>query len=166
MKHWYVIQTKYNKEVFAEINLIKQNFKTYLQKTIMYTKSKNDVKKVLKPMFSNYIFVSIDNFSKSWKKIKYTRGVRDIVNFDNSFPRVPDEFINELKSKECKGIVSLSKINLIKLGDLCKINNKFFLNYFCTVEKIYKNNKVQVLLNFLGEKIKYLVPKEEIVPTS
>ena len=56
--------------------------------------------------------------------------------------------------------------NLIKLGDLCKINNKFFLNYFCTVEKIYKNNKVQVLLNFLGEKIKYLVPKEEIVPTS
>ena len=166
MKHWYVIQTKYNKEVLAEINLIKQNFKTYLPKTIKYIKSKNNVKKVLKPMFSNYIFVSIDNFSKNWQKIKYTRGVKDIVNFNNIFPRVPEEFINELKLNESKGIVSLSKINLIKLGDLCKINNKFFLNCFCTVEKIYKNNKVQVLLSFLGEKIKYLVPKEEIVPAS
>ena len=44
MKHWYVIQTKYNKEVLAEINLIKQNFKTYLPKTIKYIKSKKDTK--------------------------------------------------------------------------------------------------------------------------
>ena len=35
----------------------------------------------------------------------------------------------------------------------------------CKIKKIYKNNKVQVLLNFLGNEIKYLVSKEDIVPS-
>ena len=33
------------------------------------------------------------------------------------------------------------------------------------IKKIYKNNKVQVLLNSLGNEIKYLVSKEDIVPS-
>ena len=165
MKHWYAIQTKHTKEFQAELNLMNQNYITYLPKTLKYIESNKEIKKILKPLFSNYIFVLIDNLKDDWSKINYTRGVKKIVNFDGSFPYVPNEIINELKSKEINGLISLSKMAILNLGTLCKINNKSFFNRLCKIKKIYKNNKVQVLLNFLENEIKYLVSKEDIVPS-
>ena len=165
MKHWYVIQTKHTKEFQAELNLMNQNFITYLPKTLKYIESNKEIKKILKPLFSNYIFVLIDNLKDDWSKINYTRGVKKIVDFEGSFPYVPQEIINELKSKEINGLISLSKMKILNLGTLCKIKNKFFFNRLCKIKKIYKNNKIQVLLNFLGNEIKYLVSKEDIVPS-
>ena len=165
MKHWYAIQTKHTKEFQAELNLMNQNYITYLPKTLKYIESNKEIKKILKPLFSNYIFVLIDNLKDDWSKINYTRGVKKIVNFDGSFPYVPNEIINELKSKEINGLISLSKMAILNLGTLCKINNKSFFNRLCKIKKIYKNNKVQVLLNFLENEIKYLVSKEDIEST-
>ena len=88
----------------------------------------DEIKKILKPLFSNYIFVLIDNLQDDWSKINYTRGVKKIVDFDGSFSYVPDEIINELKSKEINGLISLSKMTILNLGTLCKINNKSFFN--------------------------------------
>ena len=165
MKHWYVIQTKHTKEFQAELNLMNQNFITYLPKTLKYIESNKEIKKILKPLFSNYIFVLIDNLKDNWSKINYTRGVKKIVDFDGSFPHIPEEIINELKSKEINGLISLSKMTILNLGTLCKINNKSFFNRLCKIKKIYKNNKIQVLLNFLGNVIKYLVSNADIVPS-
>ena len=146
MKHWYVSQTKHTKEFQAELNLMNQNYITYLPKTLKYIESNKEIKKILKPLFSNYIFVLIDNLQDDWSKINYTRGVKKIVDFDGSFSYVPDEIINELKSKEINGLISLSKMTILNLGTLCKINNKSFFNR-------------------LWNEIKYLVSKEDIVPS-
>jgi len=165
MKSWYVIQTKHKKEFLAESNLTNQDYTTYLPKiyeTIHYRKT---IKKVLKPLFSNYLFVLVDNLKNNWSKINYTRGVKGIVDFDGSFPFVPEEFIDALKSKEINGHISLSKVSSLYRGKICRINNSAFFNHICSVEKIYKNNKVVVLLNSLENKIKYLVSKEDIVPS-
>lgn len=164
MKQWYAIQTKHTKEFQAELNLINQNYITYLPKILECVKSRKQIKKILKPLFPNYLFVLIDSLKDNWLKINYTRGVKKIVDFDGNLTHVPEETINELKSKEVKGSISLSKIATLNLGVLCKINNNSFFNCLCNIEKIYKNNKVQVLLNFSGNKIKYLVSREDIVP--
>ena len=79
MKEWFVVQTHYNLEDLALNNIKKSVFEVYCPKYLKTITHARQTKKVLKPLFPRYIFVSFNKKNNDWIKINYLRGVSSLI---------------------------------------------------------------------------------------
>ncbi len=164
MNNWYVVQTGPSKEFVAANNLASQNFNIYLPQLKRNITRFNCKQTTVKPLFPGYLFVFIDYLKDNWSKINYTRGVKKLITLGRNFLPVSKDFVDELKKKEIDGYICLSRFDNFKRGETCLIKNGIFSNKLCVIDKVYENNKVHIIFNFLGREIKYLVSRNDLEP--
>jgi len=164
MNNWYVVQTGPAKEFVAANNLASQNFNIYLPQLKRNITRFNCKQTAVKPLFPGYLFVFIDYLKDNWSKINYTRGVKKLITLGRNFLPVSRGFVDELKKKEIDGYICLSKFDNFKRGETCLIKNGIFFNKLCVIDKVYENNKIHIIFNFLGREIKYLVSRDDLEP--
>ena len=108
MKKWYVVNTKPRNEERAATNLAGGNIEALAPKIKFKKYREGKLVWVTEPMFPNYIFVKfhpIDEF----RLVKYTRGVKTIVNFNGKIIPLQDEMIEFIKTRLDNGIATLQK---------------------------------------------------------
>ena len=62
MKEWFVVQTQANSEQIAAANIKQKGFEVYYPNFFKTISHARKTKKVIKPLFPRYIFVSFNNF--------------------------------------------------------------------------------------------------------
>ena len=102
MKEWFVVQTHYNLEDLALNNIKKSGFEVYCPKYLKTITHARQTKKVLKPLFPRYIFVSFNKKNNDWIKINYLRGVSSLIMNNKYTSSLPIFFIKDLKNYELK----------------------------------------------------------------
>jgi transcriptional antiterminator RfaH len=108
MKRWYVVCTKPKNEERAAINLMAGNIEVLAPKIKLKKYKEGKFIQVVEPMFPGYIFVKfhpVDEF----RLVKYTRGIKTIVNFSGKIIPLQDELIEFIRNNLDDGVATIQK---------------------------------------------------------
>ena len=160
---WYVVQTHVNGEAKAAGHLARQGFGFYFPRYLKRRSHARKVETVVRPLFPRYLFVVIDVATQRWRSIQSTVGVSQIVCCGDSPASVDDGVISALKAREDEnGFVTLERRIRFAPGDKVRILDGAFLDILVLVEAANDRDRVAVLLELLGRKVRVFVSADLI----
>jgi len=152
MKEWFVVSTHHNSEDLAIRNLERKGFQTYCPKYFRTISHARKIKKVLRPLFPKYIFVSFDRKKDNWLNINFLRGINSLIMVNRYITSLPNFFIDNLKKYELnKGIINICDY-ITSTEDQKNFN--FLISKKKLINGLYtgikKKNQVKLLINLFG----------------
>ncbi len=151
---WYAVHTHVNKESLSEINLIRQNFITYLPKYKKIIRHARKISTVVRPLFPKYLFVKVDLIKQRWTVINSTYGVNFLISMEDKPVKISDKIINEIKSYDnSNGITDISPCSYMTIGDEVNILEGIFSGRKAIFDGLTDDNRVKVLFNLLGKEV-------------
>jgi transcriptional antiterminator RfaH len=155
---WYVVQTHINSEAKAANNLARQGFGVYFPRYLKRRSHARKVDVVARPLFPRYLFVAIDLATQRWRSIQSTIGVSHLVSWRDRPASVHDDVVGALKQREDEsGFIRLERRARFSPGDTVRILEGAFTDSLALVEGINDRERVAILLDFLGRKVRVLV---------
>jgi transcriptional antiterminator RfaH len=155
---WYVVQTHVNAETKAAANLDRQGFAVYLPRYMTRRSHARKVEMVARALFPRYLFVAIDLATQRWRAIQSTLGVSHLVCCSDQPASVEAGVISALKARECEGgFIKLGRRSAFSPGDKVRIVEGVFIDNLALVEGVSDHERVAVLLDLLGRKVRVLV---------
>jgi transcriptional antiterminator RfaH len=155
---WYVVQTHVNAEVKAGANLERQGFAVYLPRFLKRRKHARKVETVARPLFPRYLFVAIDVGTQRWRSIQSTLGVSHLVCLNGHPASIENGVLNALRARENEdGFIKLTRRSCFSPGDRVRITEGAFIDNLALVESFSDHERVAVLLDLLGRKVRVLV---------
>ena len=152
-KEWFILQIKANSHHQATKNLNQQGFETFMP--LLDTTSRKASRFIYntKPLFPGYMFIKFDKAKPGWKKINNTYGVARLVTFNSILRPIPTTFVKHLiKQYDLSG--EFLPIKKLKNGDQVKISKGPFADFISTVETYETEQRIWVLLDLMGRKVK------------
>jgi len=150
-KEWFILQYKPNAHHQAAKNLKRQGFNTFLP---LHNTTKRKASKFIdtsQPLFPGYMFVTFDRTESKWHKINSTYGVSSLITF-NSIPRsIPNIIIDDLMTR-CDSTGNILTMDNLSVGDKVKILNGPFANFVAAVESYDTDQRIWILMDFLGKR--------------
>ena len=155
---WYVVQTHVNAEAKAATNLGRQGFAVYLPRYLKRRSHARKVDNVACALFPRYLFVAIDVATQRWRAIQSTLGVSHLVCRNGQPVSVEEGVIDALKAREDEGgFIKLARRSAFSPGDKVRIVEGAFIDSLALVEGVSDHERVAVLLDLLGRKVRVLV---------
>ena len=108
VKHWYVVTTKARNEERAAVNLAQGGIDVLAPKIKFKRWREGKFTEIVEPMFPGYIFVKfhpVDEF----RLVKYTRGIKTIVNFNGRIIPLQDPLIDFIRERLVEGVATVEK---------------------------------------------------------
>ena len=160
---WYVVQTQANAENKAVAYLGRQGFMTYLPRYLKRRRHARRVDIVAAPLFPRYLFVEIDMAVQRWRAINSTFGVSRLVCNGELPAPVPDRVVDLLRNcADTAGFIQLDHRPKFKTGDRIRIREGAFYDCLGIYEGMPDHDRVGILLDLLGRKVRVLLDAEAI----
>ena len=160
---WFAVHTHPRSEFIVKENLERQGYMTYLP---MFKKTRRHARKIetiSSPLFPRYIFAGVKPDRDGWTKIKFTKGVANVVCFGSRPAKVPINVLKEFREREDdQGFVQLGNTKSLVPGDKVNVLNGFFSQYSGVIEKFAGGDRVFLLLDLLGSKFRLNTTLEHI----
>ena len=106
MLRWVAVSTKPHQEKQAELSIGQLGVECFLPQL----EEKKIIRRIRKtcigPLFPGYLFARIDPLEQ-YRMIKYTKGVRTVVEFGSSPGFVDDQIIDSIRSQMVNGCIRL-----------------------------------------------------------
>lgn len=155
---WHVVQTHANAEAKAAANLGRQGFAVYLPRYLKQRSHARKIDTVPRPLFPRYLFVAIDLATQRWRAIQSTLGVSHLVCWNGTPASVENGVIGALKAREDeRGFIKLLRRPAFSPGDRVRIVDGAFTDSLALVEGVSDRERVAVLLDLLGRKVRVVV---------
>lgn len=162
-QRWYVVQTQAQRETRAEANLRRQGFHTYLPRYLRTRRHARRVEMVARPLFPRYMFVAFNAARDSWRSVRSTYGVSDLVAVGTEPVPVPEGIVEEIRAREGEqGYVQLGLPPGVGPGSAVRLIDSLFSDYRGVLARVADGRRVEVLLEFLGREVRVLVPAASI----
>jgi transcriptional antiterminator RfaH len=160
---WYVVQTQPHAESKAMGHLIRQGFPAYLPRYLKRRRHARKIETVAAPLFPRYLFVAVDMETQRWRSIHSTFGVSRLVcNGDEPAP-VPPAVVAALQSREdAGGFVQLERRPRFAPGERVRIVDGVFADSLGLFEGMADRERVAILLDLLGRKVRILLDEGAI----
>lgn len=155
---WYVARTHPHAETKASQHLQRQGFAIYLPRYLKQRRHARRIERIAAPLFPSYVFVAVDLATQRWLSINSTIGVAKLVrNGDRPAP-VPQAIIDALKGREdADGFVQLDRRPRFLPGDKIRVVGGAFSDCFGLYEGMSNSERVAILLDLLGRKVRVTV---------
>jgi transcriptional antiterminator RfaH len=158
---WYAIYTKPNQEERADSNLKAWKVETFNPRLKERRKSRFTDKPTyqIKPLFSRYIFARF-NPEVLLNKVRFTRGVHDVVSFGKSPTPVDDEIISIIKSQVAgDGCIQIKEE--LNAGDKVMIKGGPFENFIGIFKQELKDaDRVRILLTTVNYQSHIIIERD------
>jgi transcriptional antiterminator RfaH len=155
---WYVAQTHVHAECKASAHLRRQGFDVYLPRYLKRRRHGRCVENVAAPLFPRYLFVAMDIGVQRWRAILSTIGVSHLIRYGDLPVPVGDEIVAELKQRENEtGLVHLDNRSRFAFGASIRVNDGVFAACLGLYEGMADSERVAILLDLLGRKVRVLV---------
>ncbi len=163
-QRWYVVQSQPNAEHKAVVHLERQGFSTYLPRYLKKRRHARRVEIVSAPLFPRYLFVGIDLSSQRWRSIFSTFGVSRLVCNGELPVAISNQVIAGLKAREdASGYVRLDQRPSFRTGEKIRILDGAFADCLGLYESMRDSDRVAILLDLLGRKVRVTVDVESVV---
>jgi transcriptional antiterminator RfaH len=154
VSRWYVAQTQIHAENKAAAHLVRQGFDVYLPR---YQKRRRHARRteiVPAPLFPRYLFVAVDMEMQRWRSIHSTYGITRLIRNGDEPAAVPDSVIAALRAREGEnGFIEFERRRFLP-GGLVQIKDGAFASCLGLIEGIRDEERVTVLLDLLGRKVR------------
>ena len=161
MNQWYLIQLKPNSHRQAERNLQRQGFETFLPMQKITRRKASRFVSDLKPLFPGYMFVSVNSELAPWRSINSTIGVSKLVSFEGKPKPLPLQLISGLMLR-CHASGELLPPKSLNEGDSVELLTGPFANFIATVDTIDPEQRIWVLMDFMGQKTRMRVSADQL----
>jgi transcriptional antiterminator RfaH len=161
MIQWYLIQFKPNSHRLAERNLLRQGFDTFLPMQKITRRKVSRFVSDLKPLFPGYMFVSVNSDLAPWRTINSTIGVSKLVSFEGKPKPLPLQLISGLMLR-CDASGTLLPPKSLSKGDSVEMLTGPFANFIATVDAIGPEQRIWVLMDFMGQKTRMQVSADQL----
>ena len=161
MSQWYLIQFKPNSHRLAERNLQRQGFETFLPMQKITRRKASRFVSDLKPLFPGYMFVSVNSDLAPWRSINSTIGVSRLVSFEGKPKPLPLQLISGLMLR-CDASGTLLPPKSLNEGDSVEMLTGPFANFIATVDTIDPEQRIWVLMDFMGQKTRMQVTSDQL----
>ena len=162
-QHWYVVRSQPNAEQKAIAHLNRQGFATYLPRYLKRRRHARKVEIVPAPLFPRYLFVAIDMAAQRWRVIQSTIGVSQLVCNGDLPACVPQQMIEQLRGREDdRGYVQMDRHPSFETGDKVRVVDGHFLDCLGLFEAISGEERVAILLELLGRKVRVVLDVDMI----
>jgi transcriptional antiterminator RfaH len=160
---WFVAQTHPHAEAKASVHLRRQGFITYLPRYLKQRRHARRLERSAAPLFPRYLFVSIDLATQRWLAIDSSYGVTKLIRNGDVPAPVPQPVIDALKGREDgNGFVQLIRRPRFAPGDKIRIIGGAFSDCYGLYEGLSSRERVAILLDLLGRKVRALVDTDLI----
>jgi transcriptional antiterminator RfaH len=166
MSAWYAVLCKPRREVLAETNLVNQGYSVFLPR--LATQSRRDGKWIdtVEPLFPRYLFLAETSEQQGLAPVRSTLGVSDLVRFGGQPATVPESVVNSLRERLDPATGACAQRNVFKRGAPIKLRDGPFAGLDGVFDLAAGENRVFVLLDFLGKINKVKVCRDWLVPTT
>ena len=161
MNYWHLIQFKPNSYRLAERNLHRQGFETFLPMQKITRRKASRFVNDLKPLFPGYMFVRIDSELAPWRSINSTVGVSRLVSLEGKPKPLPLQLISGLMLR-CDASGTLLPPKTLNVGDTVDVLSGQFANFVATVEKVDAQQRVWLLMEFMGQGARVNVTTDQV----
>jgi transcriptional antiterminator RfaH len=162
-RRWYVVQTHQHAELKASANLSRQGYGVFLPRYLKRRRHARRVETVAAPLFPRYVFVAVDRAAQQWRCIQSTFGVTRLVCIGDQPAAVPVGVVEDLQQRQDEsGFVQLSLPPSFAAGDRVRVLDGVFTTCLGVYEKMTENERVAVLLDLLGRKVRVVLDAESI----
>ena len=161
MNQWYLIQFKPNSHGLAERNLHRQGFETFLPMQKITRRKISRFTNDLKPLFPGYMFVSSNPSPAHWRMINSTIGVSKLISLEGQPKPLPTQLISGLMLR-CDASGILLPPDSLSEGDSVEMLTGPFTNFIATVDTIGPEQRIWVLLEFMGQKTRMQVSASQL----
>ena len=111
------------------------------------------------------MFITFDRTDTKWHKINNTYGVSRLVTFNSILKSIPTTFVDNLmKRYDLSG--KLVPFQKLKKGDQVKVLNGPFANFIATIETYEKDQRILILLDYIGRKTKVQTLPDNLQPSN
>jgi transcriptional antiterminator RfaH len=157
MYNWYLIRTKTGAERIAHEQLQHVVERTLLPLAKTQVRQGDRTFQRISPIFPCYLFAFF-SLGHAARQIRYTPGVRNIVQFGEQAAAVPVWVIDELMSRCTEGPVDLSKPRL-SIGAPVKVVDGPFHNFDAVFDGYCSGaERVAVLLSIMNARRRVVMP--------
>lgn len=164
MKHWYVAHTHSKGEEIALKNLLTQGFVVFLPRYHRIRRHARKTDVVVAPLFPRYLFVELDLETDRWLSVESTRGIAYLVRQNGCPAALPQGIIESLhEQSNISDIVPLSSLEIFRPGTEVQILDGAFMGHKASYEKMADQDRVALLLNMLGRKVRIELPLNAIM---
>jgi transcriptional antiterminator RfaH len=161
---WYVVQSQPNAETKALAHLTRQGFEAYMPRYLKRRRHARRIENVMAPLFPRYLFVAVDMATQRWRAIQSTVGVSRLVCNGNEPACVPEGVVAALKFREGDGgAIRLDPAPRFKPGEPVRIVDGVFATCLGLYENTADHDRVAVLLDLLGRKVRVLIEDLSVV---
>jgi transcriptional antiterminator RfaH len=166
MKRWYVAQTQVRSEERARVNLERQGFHAYLPRYRRERRHARRCEVVRAPLFPGYVFVQLDPDGTPWRSINGTLGVTQLICRGEQPSAVPEGIVEDLATRENdEGLIVLPR-HAFRQGETLRIASGALADCLGFFEKMADRDRVVLLLDLLGRKVRVQAPLDSVVAAS
>jgi len=163
LRDWYLVRTKSGAERTACENLQHTVDRVLLPLVTMPLRQKERIFQRTVPLFPTYIFAQFD-LETTARQIRYTPGIRNIVQFGDRAAVVPGYVIDELISRCAEGLVDLSNRRL-PLGAPVNVVRGPFQEFQAVFDGYLSGTeRVAVLLTVMNAERRVVMPARMVTP--
>jgi transcriptional antiterminator RfaH len=166
---WYLVQCKPNAAQIAIRNLENQSFGTFLPLQEITKRKGKIFQRQIRPLFPGYLFVQIDPGQGAWRQLNSTRGVARLVRLGAEPSVVPNEIVKALMARcDAQSILrQTSETQSIQLhaGNQAQVIQGPFSGFIATISDIEPNNRINILIEIMGQKTKVAINAGALQPT-
>lgn len=154
---WYVVQTQANRESRAASELAKQGFEVFLPRYMRQVRHARRVTKVAAPLFPGYLFTRFGAGAR-WRAVNGTVGVVRLVTAGERPAPLADNIVDELMARrDGQGYVPLPPRAALVSGETVRVAKGAFAEVFGLFEEMRDADRVAVLIELLGCKVRVLM---------
>ena len=166
MFRWYLIHTKPSAEAAAQANLERQGFEVYFPRLRQPLRRRSHWIEAIVALFPRYLFLRLREGQQALGPVRSTIGVTNIVRFGANYAIVPDQVVNELRSRADpeSGLHRLTRCPPFSRGAAVKVAIGPFSGLEGLFEREDGQDRVVVFLNVLGREAAVRLQSGFVVP--
>ncbi len=161
---WYVVRTHANAEAKAASNLERQGYSVYLPLILKRRRHARRVEEVPAPLFPRYLFVAMDVSRQRWRSVLSTFGVAQLLMLGERPHPISAGVVEGLRNNEDdQGYFRFARRPPFARGEKVQLVDGVFSAKIGLFEGMSDSDRVAVLLDFMGRKVRVFVNADSLV---
>jgi len=150
---WFVAQLKPNGFATAKANLQRQGYETFMPMQVRTVRHARKESRVLRPLFTGYIFVSFDPLVTQWRAINNTFGVVTLVTGRANTPQRAPEGLMIALMEGCDPEGNILPLPCFHAGDKVRLVSGPFRDALAEVTQASSGERVRLLFDLMGRAV-------------
>lgn len=157
-ERWYVVQSLPRQEARAEMQLLRQGYRTFLPRMTKTVRHARKLRTVRCPVFPGYLFVALDLQKDRWRSVNGTFGVASLIMAESLPAPAPRGVVEKLLDyMDESGLARFDRD--LREGQAIRVLTGPFANVLGRLDRLDANGRVRVLLDIMGGEVPALLDR-------